>query len=217
MAKEKKFFIYKTTNLITGKYYIGMHITTRMSDGYIGSGLILRRSVAKYGRENHVREILEFCDSQEDLVRRESELITESVVADNLCMNIRLGGIGGGKWTAEQQRENNRRSIERQRQLHADSEWSTRKSVRISESLKASYLAGDKVSTAKPHPDGWTHSNETLEKMRSIFKENGHGLGERNSQHGTIWITDGSSSKKVKASDVIPDGWVRGRHKQLRS
>jgi hypothetical protein len=42
-------------------------------------------------------------------------------------------------------------------------------------------------------------------------------LGEKNSQFGTMWITNSESgeSKKIKKGDLIPDGWVKGR-KQVK-
>ena len=46
--KEKKYhFIYKTTNLLSGKYYIGMHSTDNLDDGYLGSGYRLRLAIKK--------------------------------------------------------------------------------------------------------------------------------------------------------------------------
>ena len=63
--KEKTYhFIYKTTNLLNGKYYIGMHSTFNLEDGYMGSGKRLKRSLNKYGKENHKVEILEFVDNR---------------------------------------------------------------------------------------------------------------------------------------------------------
>ena len=35
--------------------------------------------------------------------------------------------------------------------------------------------------------------------------------GERNPSFGTIWITNGSANKKIKADQVIPIGWKKGR------
>jgi len=37
--------------------------------------------------------------------------------------------------------------------------------------------------------------------------------GEKNSQYGTMWITNGNINKKVKCDDIIPDGWYKGRLK----
>lgn len=66
--KAKKYhFIYKTTNNLNGKYYIGMHSTNNLDDGYLGSGRRLRYSLNKYGNENHTREILEFKNSRDEL------------------------------------------------------------------------------------------------------------------------------------------------------
>ena len=66
-------YIYKTTCNVTKRYYIGMHSTTNLEDGYLGSGKRLRYSVRKYGKENHTKEILEFLPTREKLVIREFE------------------------------------------------------------------------------------------------------------------------------------------------
>jgi pentatricopeptide repeat protein len=59
-------YIYKTTCLITGKYYIGMHSTTNFEDGYMGSGKRLRYSIRKYGLENHHEKALEIFEKMKE-------------------------------------------------------------------------------------------------------------------------------------------------------
>ena len=49
-----KHFIYRTTNLLNGKFYVGRHSTTNMNDGYFGSGIVLKKAIEKYGIENYV-------------------------------------------------------------------------------------------------------------------------------------------------------------------
>lgn len=64
MEEEKYYIIYKTTNILDGKFYIGQHEQlTSGADNYLGSGTYLKRSMKKYGKENFVREILEYCTS----------------------------------------------------------------------------------------------------------------------------------------------------------
>lgn len=59
--------IYKITNLINGKMYIGQHVTDNLDDGYMGSGLLMRRALKKYGKDNFRKEWLMFCEDQEEL------------------------------------------------------------------------------------------------------------------------------------------------------
>jgi hypothetical protein len=81
-------FIYKTTNTLTGKFYVGMHSTNTLSDGYFGSGVYLRRSLRKYGKENHTMEILEIFPNRELLVAREAVVVSEELLQNPFCMNL---------------------------------------------------------------------------------------------------------------------------------
>ena len=94
--RPKKFhFIYKTTNVINEKFYIGMHSTNDLNDGYLGSGKYLWNSIKKYGKDNFKIEILEFLSDTEKLKVRERELVNEDMLKDDLCMNLTMGGVGG--------------------------------------------------------------------------------------------------------------------------
>lgn len=84
--------IYKTTNLLNGKFYIGKD--EKNNPNYLGSGKILKLALTKYGNENFKKEILEICESREILVDREKYWI-ESSSATTLGYNITEGGTGG--------------------------------------------------------------------------------------------------------------------------
>jgi len=84
--------IYKTTNLLNGKFYIGKD--EKNDPNYLGSGKIFKLALNKNGRENFKKEILEFCDTRELLNNREKYWI-ESLSATTLGYNITEGGTGG--------------------------------------------------------------------------------------------------------------------------
>ena len=90
MARKEKtiHYLYKTTCLVTGKYYIGMHSTSNLDDGYMGSGKRLRYNIRKYGVDNHNKEILEFFETRELLIEAEINAITEDMIVDINCMNL---------------------------------------------------------------------------------------------------------------------------------
>lgn len=93
-SRRKHHIIYKTTCLATGRFYIGMHSTDDLNDTYLGSGLRLRRSIEKYGKDQHVRVILEDLPTREAAAERERELITPELRADPQCLNCGPGGLG---------------------------------------------------------------------------------------------------------------------------
>lgn len=98
-ADRRRFhYIYKTTCLITGRYYIGMHSTDDMDDGYMGSGKRLGYSLRKYGVEHHVKEILEHLLTRDALILREEQIVTPELIADPMCMNLVRGGKGDWGW-----------------------------------------------------------------------------------------------------------------------
>lgn len=100
------YIIYKTTNLINGKYYVGQH-NTSANDSYIGSGLILEKAIKKYGKENFQREILEICNKQNKDEREIYWINKLSATNQEIGYNLHNGGIGGNliEWTEERRNE----------------------------------------------------------------------------------------------------------------
>lgn len=91
------YIVYCTTCIITKKWYVGVHSTNNLDDGYLGSGKILKRSIEKYGINNHVRRILFYCNSIEEAYSLEATMVNESILPYNRCMNLVVGGRGGMK------------------------------------------------------------------------------------------------------------------------
>lgn len=86
--------IYKTTNLVDGKIYIGQD--SNNNPKYFGSGLLLGRSIKKYGKENFKKEILEECENKESLNEKEKYWIKFYDSTNNkIGYNISEGGTGG--------------------------------------------------------------------------------------------------------------------------
>ena len=84
---ETLYILYKTTNLVNDKTYIGIHKTNNLDDGYLGSGFSLIKAVSKYGKENFKREILEFCNSYDELLELEKLYVDLDWVRDKSTYN----------------------------------------------------------------------------------------------------------------------------------
>lgn len=96
----KKLFVYKTINLKNNKIYIGKHETVNENDNYLGSGLLLKRSIEKHGIENFKREIIEYCETTEQLNELEKYWIKLlDSTNKKIGYNIMPGGDGGDNFT----------------------------------------------------------------------------------------------------------------------
>ena len=94
IANKAYGFIYKTI-LPDGKFYIGQHkiISHNTLDPlYFGSGVIIKDYLKSKGKENLIREILDFGFSWKEMNLLEAKYITENTLNDPLCINLDKGG-----------------------------------------------------------------------------------------------------------------------------
>ena len=208
-AERRKYhYIYKITrNDGSGKYYIGMHSTDDLDDGYFGSGQLLWKSIKKYGKEVHTKEILEFLPSRKELAAREKSLVNEELLQDKKCMNISTGGEGG---YAEKNKTNG---------FHRKG-WEAM-SAKVNRSVVAKKtwkLHYEKLKAARPKGSGKYFKNgntpEALEKKKATFEKIEHQQGSKNSQFGTYWVHNVEGAKKIKREELdlfLKQGFTIGR------
>lgn len=86
-------YIYLTTNLINNKKYIGQHKSEVFDKSYLGSGVNIRRSIKKYGKNNFSVKLLEWCETQTHADEKEMFYINEYKTRDpKVGYNITQGG-----------------------------------------------------------------------------------------------------------------------------
>jgi len=88
-------FVYKLTNKLNSKWYIGSH-SGCIDDGYLGSGIALRRAINKYGTKVFEREILFYSYSNQEYLLNIEEIILIKLKAreDPRSYNLKNKGIG---------------------------------------------------------------------------------------------------------------------------
>jgi len=87
--------IYKTTNLINGKIYIGKD--KHNDPNYYGSGKRFNDAVKCYGKENFKKDVIEYCTDYDHMSEREKYWINEldSLHINGKGYNLTEGGEGG--------------------------------------------------------------------------------------------------------------------------
>lgn len=210
-----KYLIYKITNKLNNKIYIGAHKTIDVDDGYFGSGLLLERAVNKYGKNNFYKEIIFDLSSESEMWEKEAELVDDEFVARLDTYNLKVGGFGGFDFINKNKLNNRDHSIEgrrksgiaaRKKQIHLDA---------IDEEYRKQYRA--KLAEARKFYnslDGYSFKGRkhSEESKRMIGEKNKlHQTGKNNSQYGKQWITDGKINRSVPKTEPIPHGFRKGR------
>jgi group I intron endonuclease len=114
-------YIYKITNKINQKIYIGKHASKRKH--YWGSGKRIKLAIKKYGKENFLQEIIEYCENEEQLSNREIFWINYfDARNEDIGYNILEGGEGNsiickGYWLNKKLSDEHKKNISK---YHAD-------------------------------------------------------------------------------------------------
>lgn len=211
------FIIYKTTNKINGKCYVGSHKTDNIEDGYLGSGKYLKAAIKKHGPENFVREILFQFNNPDDMYAKEAEIVNEDFLMNENTYNLKVGGYGGFDHINRDEvsrRIKNQKARKTTNKIIFEKYGITNPSQlpenrkRAGERMKLLHKEG-KVKA--PSWLGKSHTKETLEKMR--LSQKGKQVGSKNSQYGKRWVNNGVEEIKLSKEDSKPDNWNYGRLK----
>lgn len=202
--------IYKITNQINGKIYIGSHKTKNLNDNYMGSGKYLKHAQEKYGMDNFTKDILFVFDTPELMYAKEAELVNKDFLAEENTYNLKVGGFGGWDYAnqtvdyvARNTKASHHGNISDKRSLTIKKHWSS--------GVYSTRKVSEKFITNRGSFLGKQHSIDARKRIGD--KNSIHQSGSHNSQYGTRWIhsTILQTSKKISKNDPLPDGWLEGR------
>ena len=225
--------IYQISNLIDGKIYIGKHQTKDLDDDYMGSGKHSSRAIAKHGIENFKKEILFKFDNEADMNAKEAELVTEEFCLREDTYNLCPGGNGGfgyinsnSEIAAKRDKYENKLAgriaadkviIEKYGSIGTNSKAAGAIGLaRIKEKRQTDQGFADRMNEISKRGRESALTLESREKRKETMKKREHSKESKNSQFGTMWITNGQENKKIKKLEVIPEGWYNGRNQKTK-
>lgn len=203
-----KYYIYKITNLVNNKIYIGKrkHVDPE-NDSYMGSGKLINLAIKKHGITNFKKDILHVFDNHDAAANMEKELVTKEFCKLPNTYNLHEGGYGGFLHINV---------------LHPDLRVnivSLRNKFKLGE-LKAGTTNWTADSYSKAAKGNLTRTEraqsvEAKSKRLDTFGKIRHQQGKTNSQFGTCWINhELIGSKKIKGELLVKyldQGWNLGR------
>lgn len=166
------YIVYKTTNLVNGKFYIGKHKQSCLEfDGYLGSGNILKLAIEKYGKENFVRETLAVFENEADAFQFESQIVNKMFVNNTETYNLSTGGLGGRTHHNETKKKISKAGKGRPAWNKGKQIWSEEDRKRISEQNKSRPpQSAETISKRAEKNRGKKRSDETKAKTSKALK-----------------------------------------------
>ena len=217
----KYYTVYKVTNKINSKVYIGTHKTNDLNDNYMGSGKYLKYSQTKHGMENFEKEILHVFDNSKEMFAKEHELVNEEFIAETNTYNLKIGGCGGWEYNntpkGQTLREQSYATWQQagvaahMLKYEHDEEYRLGRQSHLKD-ISEKGRRQSQLNNPNGTFHGKTHTDETKHKMSEKAKERLKNP-TNNSQYGSMWIysLEEQRSIKIKKDDVIPEGWCKGR------
>ena len=178
------YIVYQTTNLISGKKYIGSHSCHSFDDAYFGSGKTLVADIKKLGKKSFKKEIIAICDDFESMRNLEKSLVDKFWVNSEDTYNLRIGGCGS-------------KSAEKHQNFGKNLSDLTKQKISIAKTgKKLDELHAQKVRKARLGKIGI--SEESRNKYR---------LSASNRR----WINNGIVNKAIPKDKELPEGFIFGK------
>lgn len=204
-----QWMLYRTTCLVTGKIYYGVHGTNNIDDGYLGSGKFLLLAIKKYGKENFVRQIVHIFEERDIAYALEKEVVDQKFILRRDVYNCNFGGKGGGfPMTKEARRRASRKTRNTFAKKMEDVEFRKLTRQNFIERMA-------RGKEGKPlYWKGKKHKLSTRRKQSRVAKIRAKGIG--NNSYGTHWICHhvlklNKRIKKAELNDWVQKGWIKGR------
>lgn len=211
------YYLYKITNLVNAKIYVGVHKTKNLDDGYMGSGKVIIRAIDKHGTDSFRKDILEYFDNSKSMYAREKEVVTEIFLLREDTYNLRRGGFGGFDYINKNKdesyyktRSNNGKAHNATNSQFAPSNWVKHGKDNPFFGIKTKTNFSNNGEVQKKATIN-AQSKSAQQKRKETFITIGHAQGNKNSQFSTMWITNDVENKKIKKDMPLPDGWRLGR------
>lgn len=208
------YLIYKITNTVNGKIYVGSHKTNNQNDGYMGSGKYLNYAFKKHGMGKFLKEILFVYDNAAEMYAKEAEIVNEDFLSEENTYNLKRGGFGGFDYINRIGKNiygKNGQLGYGGNNLHKG--WNRIRTPEEAAKQSATLKDGFATGRLTPSFTNRQHTEQAKENMRQA--KAGQQTGELNSQYGTCWINHATlGNKKIKKDEIAVYtelGYVLGR------
>ena len=203
-------YVYKITNSINGKWYIGKRRHKNpYEDDYMGSGKLIKLAIKKYGKDNFTKEIIDIFDTDEEAALLESILVTKESLC-SMSYNMHEGGLGGFAHL------NDGGISHKERCKKASSLVKNRHKI-IDEGIEYRFNSETSLIARKIKNKDMEINPE---KYQNIYKRISEYQKENNSMKNKCWcvpkdsvylsgdMEDFYSKRKAFIKTDIPDGWI---------
>ena len=144
------------------------------------------------------------------MMKREREVVNQELLENEKCMNLMKGGHGGSQEKEKQRKWWESANKKRVEKIKNDQDFRKKWSEAASKRTKRLWKE-NKFDFSK-EKNGFFRKQHDQETKKKIGEKNSFSQkGEKNSQFGKFWITNGLENLFVSKDDIIPSGWKRGR------
>ncbi len=200
-------YVYRITNLINDKFYIGKHshCLSNKYDDYMGGGNLIVKAIKKYGKESFKKEITSYYKTSSCALIGEGIILTKDIAKQNNCYNLKAGGEGGSAAGRKLKDETIIKRTKSQKGLKRSEE--TRKRLGLAKkgstiSEKTRKKISDSLKGENNPLYGTSRSEEVRKKIGDAQR------GEKSKFYGKTHTEE----MKRKISDGVNEYWKNNEH-----